>query len=72
MAIHRIEASKDFVIYTGEEGEKEFDNAFREILIEESRKLQEVQRRKELFKVANENKQKQRDLMRAFIKSLKK
>ena len=72
MAIHRIEADKNFIIYTGDEGAKQIEDAFIEGLKEESERLKELVRRKELFKKIEEDKQKRRDLMASFIKSLKK
>lgn len=71
MAIHRIQTG-DMVVYTGDAGLDELDNAFRDELKKEIERLKEIERRQELYKYIDEDRRKRREVMVSFIKSLKK
>lgn len=74
MSIHRITAG-DMVVYTGDAGVEQLDNALRDELskyilnMENNLLLQK--RNEDKTKQINKEKEKQKDLMRIFIKSLK-
>jgi len=70
--IHRIEANKDFIIYASDKGVEELENSLKEALTEEADRLNEILRRKKLLKKIEDDRQKRRELMASFIKSLKK